>query len=133
MFQPVKTDTGARLPWEYMPAAAGTYVVGQMLNVNASGQVAAITADLTTTPAYMCMGNVKIETAGGILPVTRVQDDVIYETELAVAASTAVVGSKLQVANGGLGVSKPASGNGTFEVTWLEGTTAGAGVRGRFV
>ena len=33
MFLPVKSNTGALLPWEYLGAAAGTYQAGQMLTV----------------------------------------------------------------------------------------------------
>ena len=29
MFQPWKSDNGAVLPWEYLPAEAGTYHVGK--------------------------------------------------------------------------------------------------------
>lgn len=133
MFQPAKSDTGAVLPWEYLPAAVDEYLAGQLLNLNASGQLAAIAADLTTKPAYLCMGDVEIGTAGDILPVTRIQDDVIYETTLAEAATGAVVGTKLQVESGGLQASKPATGGGAFEVVWMEGTAAGDVVRGRFV
>ena len=35
MFQPWKSDNGAVLPWEYLPAEAGTYHVGQALNLDA--------------------------------------------------------------------------------------------------
>lgn len=133
MFQPAKTDTGARLPWEYMGAAKGDYTVGQMLQVGSDGHLEAISADMTTTPPYLCMGEITVENDGDPIPVTRVADDAIYETTLTAAATGAVVGTKLQVASGGLGVSKPATGSGTFEVKWLAGDAAGDVVRGRFV
>ena len=40
-FIPVKSDNGAVLPWEYMPAAAGTYQAGQLLSMS-GGQLAAL-------------------------------------------------------------------------------------------
>lgn len=54
MFQPWKSDNGAVLPWEYLPAEAGTYHVGQALNLDATtGHLEAVAADLDTTPPYI--------------------------------------------------------------------------------
>lgn len=128
-FLPVKSDHGAVLPFEYLPAAAGTYSVGQLLNVT-GGKLAAIAADQATTPPYLCMAQRKVEEAGEELPVTRVSADYIYETTLGAAASAAAVGVKLQVASGGLTAK---TGAGTFEITSLDGTAAGDVVRGRWV
>ena len=84
MFIPIKTNDGAMTPFEYMEAAAGTYQVGQLLNVT-GGKLAAITGDQTATPPYVCMqsGTVK---AGEPLAVARVGEKYIFETELAAAA-----------------------------------------------
>ena len=60
-------------------------------------------------------------------------EDMIYETTLAEAVSGLVVGQKLQVESGGLGVSKPASGEGSFEVVDFEGAAKGDIVHGRWV
>ena len=134
MFLPIKSDNGAVLPWEYMPAEAGTYVAGQLLAVDATtGYLEPIAADLVTTPPYLCMADIKVETAGTPIPVTRVSKDCIYETTLAEAAAGTVAGTKLQVESGGLMASKPASGSGTFEVVSLDGTAAGDAVRGRWL
>lgn len=132
MFVPVKSDTGALLPWEYMPAAAGTYKAGQMLTVNGSGQLAALSAASTTTPPYLCMADVTAA-VGQIIPVIRVDGGIIFETTLKSAASGAVIGTKLQVEADGLTASKPGTGSGSFEAVWMEGTAAGNIVRGRFV
>ena len=135
MFQPYKSDNGAVLPWEYLEAEAGDYAAGQLLNTDATtGSLEAISAGLTTTPPYLCMGQAVIEEGGErVLPVTRIAGDVIYETELAQAVTGLAVGMKLQVAGGGLGVSKPATGSGTFEVVSFEGKAAGDTVYGRFL
>lgn len=134
MFLPIKSDNGAVLPWEYMPAEAGTYVAGQLLAVDTTtGYLEPIAADLVTTPPYLCMADIKVETAGTPIPVTRVSKDHIYETTLAEAATGAVVGTKLQVESGGLMASKPSTGSGTFEVVSLDGTAAGDAVRGRWL
>lgn len=128
MFTFHKTDTGAAAPWEYLPAAAGTYEVGQLLNVT-GGKLAAVEAASKTTPPYLCMSNRTVED-GENLPVVRVSDDAVYMTTLSAEAAAAATGTKLQVSAGG----KEADGaaEGSFEVVALEGTQAGATVYGRF-
>lgn len=128
MFFPHKSDTGAVLPWEYMPAAEGTYQAGQLLNAK-DGTLNPISAASTTTPGYLCMANVTV-TAGQTVPVTRVKNDVIYETQLSAEAADAAAGVKLQVSAGGLQVDAGAAG--TFEVCDIEDTAAGSVVHGRF-
>lgn len=128
MFYPHKSDTGAVMPWEYMPAKAGTYVAGQLLDA-VDGELVPISAAKTTTPGYLCMANITV-TAGQTIPVTRIQHTAIYETQLSDAAENAKEGSKLQVSAGGLQVDGAAAGS--FEVTYIEDTAAGSMVRGRF-
>ena len=128
MFLPYSHDNGALKPWEYIAAAAGTYQVGQLLDVT-NGQLSAISAAKKTTPAYVCMAN-KTVAAGEELPVQRVSKDVIYETRLSAEAAAAKVGTMLEISTGGLLADAAAAG--TFEVVYLEGTAAGSFVRGRF-
>lgn len=128
MFSPHKTDTGAVLPWEYMPAAAGTYQAGQLLNAK-NGSLTPVSAASTTTPGYLCMADITVA-AGQLVPVTRIQHTAIYETQLSAEAAGAAEGSKLQVSAGGLQVDAAAAGS--FEVTYIEGTAAGSMVHGRF-
>lgn len=128
MFEFHKTDTGAVAPFEYIPAAAGTYEVGQLLNVT-SGKLAAISAASKVTPPYLCMGN-KTVADGDLVPVVRVNRGTIYKTILSAEATAATVGSKLEISAGGKEVDAAAAG--TFEVTCIEGTAAGATVYGRF-
>lgn len=131
MFQPWKSDNGAVLPWEYLPAEAGTYHVGQALNLDATtGHLEAVAADLETTPPYFCNAEIEVEAAGTPIPVSRSSRDIIYETTFAAAATGTVVGSRLVVKSGGTNVG---TGDGTFEVVNLEGTAQGDVVRGRFV
>lgn len=128
MFFPHKTDTGAVLPWEHMPATAGTYQAGQLLNAK-NGSLTPVSAASATTPGYLCMANITVA-AGQLVPVTRIQHTAIYETQLSAEAADAAEGTKLQVSAGGLQVD--AGATGSFEVTYIEGTTAGSMVRGRF-
>lgn len=129
MFRHHSSIIGAVLPFEYLPAAAGAYEAGQLLNVS-GGKLVAISAASKTTPPYLCMGKHTVAD-GENLPVTRVTTDVIYETELSAEAQTAVVGTKLEISAGGLMADGAAAG--TFEVVFMEGTAAGSTVRGRFV
>lgn len=128
MFTPHKTDTGAVLPWEYLPAVAGTYQAGQLLNASA-GALNPISAASKTTPGYLCMANITV-TEGQLVPVTRIQHTAIYETQLSAEAAAAKEGTKLQVSAGGL--QADAAAEGSFEITYIEGTAAGSMVRGRF-
>lgn len=129
MFLPHQSDNGALQPWEYLPAAAGTYQVGQLLNVS-GGKLAAIAEASATTPAYLCMSNITVAEDEELVPVIRVSKNYIYETKLSAAAASAKVGTKLQVSAGGLEADAAAAGS--FEVVFLEATTKGAVVRGRF-
>lgn len=127
MFMPHSYDSALQ-PWEYLPAAAGTYKVGQALKL-ASGKVAATGAALTTTPPYICMAETTVAD-GEALPVIRTKHDIIFETTLSAAAASAAVGSKLQVSADGLTVNATAAG--TFELVHVAGTAEGDMVRGRF-
>lgn len=129
MFSPHKSDTGAVLPWEYIPAAAGTYEAGQLVQIT-GGKAATISAACATTPPYLCMGNITVED-GETIPVSRVTHDMIYESQLSAAAEAAVIGTKLQVSAGGKELD--AAATGTFEVTYIESTEVGSTVFGRFL
>ena len=134
MFIPIKSNDGAMTPFEYLAAAAGTYQVGQLLNVS-DGKLTAISADQATTPPYVCMQSGTV-VAGDKIAVVRVSGKHIYETELAAEATAVTVGTKIQVASGGLKAKYVLNSStpvpGTFEVVSLEGTAAGSVIRGRF-
>ena len=128
MFVPYKSDDGALIPWEYLAAAAATYKAGQLLTVT-SGKLAAIAADSTALPPYLCMADQTAE-AGDLLPVQRISKTSIYETTLSAAAAGAVVGGKLQIAAGG---EFAKAGAGAFEIVSIDGTAVGDAVFGRWV
>lgn len=127
MFYPKKMD-GVLRSWEYLPAAAGTYQAGQLLNVS-GGKLAALSAASTTTPPYLCQADAVVED-GQELPVTRVNGEDIYETVLGAADTSLAMGKMLQV--GADGKSVNATATGTFEVVSFDGTAADSVVRGRF-
>ena len=127
-FMPDKQEKGLQ-GWEYIPAAAGNYEVGQALTVS-GGKVAKIGAALKTTPNYVSVAR-KVLADGENLPVMRVKPDIIWQTELSAETAGAVVGAKLEVSAGGMAVDGTAAG--TFEVVYAQGTEAGSKVTGRFV
>lgn len=128
MFSP-KHMTGVLQPWEQLPAAAGTYTAGQLLNAS-DGKLSPISGASPTTPGYLCMADVTLA-EGELLPVARVVKNEIYITQLSAESAGAVAGGKLQVSVGGLQVDGAAAG--TFEVVSAEGTAAGSEVCGRFI
>lgn len=128
MFYP-KNLNGVLQPWERLPAAAGTYQAGQLVNA-ADGVVKPVAAASASTPGYLCVADVTLA-QGDLLPVARIVKDEIYVSQLSVETEGAKVGAKLQVSAGGLQVDGAAAG--TFEVVWVAGTAAGSEVHGRFI
>lgn len=129
MFIPYKTDDGRVPAWEYLPASAITPKVGLAL-VLTSGQLAK--ASGTTKPTYICMAEKDTAvTAGEIIPVVRVNADMILETTFSAAATSVVPGAKVTVATDGMQVTGTTT-DGIAEVVELDGTTAGSKVRVRF-
>lgn len=128
MFEIFKRDVPGVQPMEYLPAAAGTYEAGQLLNTS-GGRLAAISAANTAKPQYLCMGDITAA-AGDLVPVTRIDEDTIYETTLSAAASSAAIGGKLEISAGGKQVDATAAG--AFELVYVDGTGKGSMVRGRF-
>lgn len=127
MFNP-KNIGGVLRGWEYYPAAAGTYKSGQLLNMT-GGKLAPVAAASKTTPGYLCVADITVA-EGALVPAQRIVKDAIYVTELSAEAADTKEGAKLQVSAGGLAVDAAAAG--TFEVTYIADTAAGAEVHGRF-
>lgn len=131
MIRQKTSDFGGALPIEEMEATAGAYTIGQALTVE-NGKLVAITQAQATTPEYICEA-CRTVAEGGMLPVTRVNKNSIYETTLSAAAEGAVVGAKLQLAAGGTQVVYVAGTPGSFELVSLSGTEAGDKVWGRWL
>ena len=132
MFTVYTNDNGAQEPHYYQAAAAGTYQVGQLLALNANGLAEAVSQASLTTPPMLCLFSGTVQ-AGENIPVQYVTGDVEFETELTAEAAAAKVGSLMEVSAGGIGVDAPASGTGSFRLTYLEGTAKDSVVRGRFI
>lgn len=130
MFVPVKNDTGAPTPWEFLPCGAITPKLGMAL-IQSSGNLAIATG--TNAPKYISM----IEkdsacTAGDLIPVIRVEPGTIYETELSAAGTSLKLGDKVTLhASNGLQVTATTT-SGVAEIVEFLGTASGDKVRVRF-
>lgn len=123
------TDDGRVLPWEYLPAGAITPKVG--LALYQSGGNLALAAG-TTKPTYICMREQEeAVTAGDLIPVVRVQPDVVWETELSVAGTSLKPGQKVTIATDGLRATATTT-DGTAEIVEIIDTAVGGKIRVRF-
>lgn len=114
---------------EYLPAGAITPVVGLAL-VMTDGNLAVCGA--TTRPQYICMTTAaQAVTAGTIIPVWRVLEDMLYATTWSVAASSVQAGDMVTLSADGLEVTATTT-SGVAEVVSMDGTDAGDTVYVRF-
>lgn len=129
-FKIYKTDDG-RIPGiEYLPCSAITPKVGMAL-VQSSGNLAIATG--TTAPTYISMCEKDSAcTAGDIIPVIRVQKDMVFETNFSAAATSIKLGNKVTLhASDGMSVTATTT-DGVAEVVYMDGTASGSMCRVRF-
>ncbi|GHU87150.1 hypothetical protein FACS1894202_00840 [Clostridia bacterium] len=140
MFSIYQAGKSPQLSHTALPAAPGTYAVGQLLTLS-GGKLAAISAARTTSAPYLCdfAGTIPASPVAGLppleggdtIPVIPVEKNIVYETSLS-AAAVISNGDKLQIAAGGLQVNKTAAGS--FEIVHAMGAAKiGDTVRGRFI
>ena len=129
-FKVHSTDDGRVPSIEYLPCGAITPKVGMAL-VQTSGNLAIATG--TNKPTYVSMCERETAcTAGDLIPVMRVQPDMIFETTWSAVAATVKLGNKVTLhASDGLQVTATTEG-GVAEVVGVDGTAAGDTVRVRF-
>lgn len=122
---------GGYIPsWEYHPCSAITPVVGMALYQNA-GNLAM--ASGTTMPTFVSMTEREAAlTAGDIIPVVQVNEDITWETEWSAAATSIKPGQKVTIASDGLRVTATTTG-GVAQVVDMDGTAVGDKVRVRLV
>lgn len=129
------TDDGRVLPWEYLPVgaiASTAYVTTKvgMAMTQTDGSLAV--ASGTTKPTYISMREQDTAlTADDLIPVVRVQPDVIFETELSAAGTSLKVGNKVTIETDGLRVTATTT-EGVAEIVEILGTAIGDKVRVRF-
>ena len=123
-------DDGRVPAIEYLPCGAITPKVGMAL-VQTGGNLAI--ASGAAKPAYISMCERETACAAGeVIPVIRVQPDVIFETTFSAAATAIILGNKVTLHTDGLQVTATTT-DGVAEVVGMDGTAAGSPVRVRFV
>ncbi len=130
MFLLHSTDDGRVPPIEYLPCSAITPKAGMAL-VQSSGNLAIATG--TTKPTYISMiDRASACTAGDIIPVIRIDPDMIFETSFSASAADVKLGQKvtLHASNGGQVTATTTSG--VAEVVYMDGTASGSMCRVRF-
>lgn len=129
MFMIHTTDDGHLPGTELLPASAMTPKLGMALTMSA-GKLAI--ASGTTTPTYICMCERKEACAAGdLIPVVRVNHDMIFETTFSAAATSIVPGTKVTLHTDGLSVTATTT-SGVAEVVEMLGAASGDAVRVRF-
>ena len=118
-------DDGRSPAIEYLPAGAITPKAGMAL-VMTSGQLAVCTG--TTKPTYISFIEKETAcTAGDLIPVVRIQPDMVLGTTASAAMTSVKIGSKVTIAAGGLQVTATTEG-GVCEVVAMNGTAVGSEV-----
>lgn len=129
MFRVFKTDDGRNCPIEYLPAGAIALKLGMALTVSA-GKLAI--ASGTTRPSYISMTETPGAVAAGtVVPVIRVSEDIIYETENSASFAAVNVGAKVTLDSTGTKVTATTT-DGVAEVVGIEGTAVGSKIHVRF-
>lgn len=114
---------------EYLPCSAITPKVGMAL-IQSGGNLALATG--TNAPTYISMCEKDSPcTEGDIIPVIRVNKDMIFETTFAAAATSVKLGDKVTLHTDGLQVTGTTE-SGVAEVVYMDGTAAGDMCRVRF-
>lgn len=130
MFLLHSTDDGRVPSIEYLPCSAITPKVGMALT-QTSGNLAIATG--TTKPTYISMvEKASACTAGDIIPVFRIDPDMIFETSFSASASSIKLGDKVTLhASSGAQVTATTT-SGVAEVVYMDGTSSGDMCRVRF-
>lgn len=124
-----KTDDNRVPGIEYLPCSAITPKIGMLLK-QTSGNLAI--ASGTDVPTYISMCDKDSAcTAGDIIPVIRVNKDMVLETVCSAAFTSIKLGSKVTIASDGLRVTATTT-DGVAEVVYIDGTESGSMVRVRF-
>lgn len=127
-FIPYQGDSGRVPPLEYHPSSAITPKVGMALKMSSGKLAAATGADV---PVYIAMCQREAAcTAGEVIPVIRVQPDMIFETTAAASLASVAVGAKVTLHTDSLQVT--GTEGGAAELVQMDGTALGSRVLLRF-
>ena len=125
------TDDGRIPSLEYLPTSAITPKVGLAL-IMASGNGKLALATGTIKPTYICMVEKDSAlTEGDVIPIFRVDPDMIFETSFSVSAADIKPGHKVTLALNSAQVTATTT-SGVAEVVYMDGTASGSMCRVRF-
>ena len=117
------TADGHQPPWEYLPCAAIKPVVGMALKWD-GGKLT--TCSGTTKPAFISMYDAPATlTAGDIIPVIRVTEDIVFETINQANLNSINIGSKVTIHTDGLQVTATTTSGVAEIVGKTDGTATG--------
>ena len=94
MFKLFKKDAGIPIVKE-IPAAAGTYAVGQTLGFNAAGLLAQVAG--TNVPEYICATKATVA-SGAAIAVNPIYEDMEFVTTFSADGSALKAGEKVTIA-----------------------------------
>lgn len=122
-------------PWEYLPAKAGTYAVGQACVMDSTNgyltPVASGTGEDTDEGKhYVCMSDRVLGSNGDPLPVVASDDQMIWAAPLQAQNTSIKVGASYTLHTDGMSITNTTT-KGCFTVTAYDGTAAGDTVYGR--
>lgn len=128
-FKIYSTDDNRISGIEYLPCSAITPKVGMAL-IQSGGNLELATG--TNAPTYISMCEKDSPcTEGDIIPVIRVNKDMIFETTFAAAETSVKLGDKVTLYTDGLQVTGTTA-SGVAEVVYMDGTAEGDMCRVRF-
>ena len=129
-FIPYSNSDGRVQPWEYLPATGSTAPGIGLALVLSSGKLAK--ASGTTRPAYICMREEAAAVAAGtLIPVIKVEPDMIFECTNSASLSGVAIGAKVTINSDGLQVTGTTT-SGVATIVDKDGDGAGSRVLVRF-
>lgn len=129
MFTPVNYGGHNPPAVEYLPAGAITPKFGMAVALNPSTGYLAASAKPTHISVMEASAAL---TAGTIIPVIRISDNIVFESTLD-GTTTLKAGALADVDSTGMLIDGDGSTNKVFLIEVLEGAAQGSKVRGRFV
>lgn len=95
MFKLFKKNNATIPVVKEIPAAAGTYAVGQTLAINASGLAAQVAG--STVPEFVCASDATAA-SGDMIAVNPIYEDMEFETVFSADGSALKAGAKVTIA-----------------------------------
>lgn len=130
-------EDGAVRPWDYLPAKAGTYKVGQALVMDATNGyltpvASGVGEDTDEGKHYISQSDIVLAEDGDILPVIPSDDQLMWELPLYAQNTSIKVGAAYTLHTDGMSLTNTTT-KGCFTVLEFDGTAAGSAVRGKLV